>query len=193
MQCDVQSGCRRASTCQMHLISKPAASNPFCRPGVSYCSEQLSRHSAAHSDGLTSCSTLLLAPAGAQLPLLQDVSLYLPANQLGLIFGRSGAGKTTLLQLIAGLAEPTTGAISVTEPAAGTAAGNGAAPALGAKGSKFAQLKAAEAAKRRGGAGTQPPSVNGAAARSSAESGEQACSRWMHHCIIERAGELTGA
>lgn len=144
-----------------------------------------SMHPATHSNGLISRFPLLLAPAGAQLPLLQDVSLHLPANQLGLIYGRSGAGKTTLLQLIAGLAEPTTGAISVTAPAAGTAAGNGAVRSFGARGSKFAQLKAAEAAKRQGGAVTHPPPGNGAAAGRAAESGEKgACSRWMLHCII---------
>eukprot|EP00891_Asterochloris_glomerata_P001514 jgi/Astpho2/1514/fgenesh1_pm.00026_%23_16_t len=75
------------------------------------------RSQAAGAGVLTQGATLDVAslhyhPAGAQLPLLQDVSLHLPANQLGLIYGRSGAGKTTLLQLIAGLAEPTTGAIS---------------------------------------------------------------------------------
>ena len=217
MSADIASAClahaalpaaQRSIHCERCAICTPAArlhkhrpdasgscacsQHPFCRPDSSYRLEQLSRHSAAHSDGLPSRSSFPLAPTGAQLPLLQDVSLQLPANQLGLIYGRSGAGKTTLLQLIAGLAEPTTGTISVTAPAAGTAAGGGAAPSLGAKGSKFAQLKAAEAAKRRGGAGTHPPSVNGAAARRAAESGEQACSRGMHHCITERAGDLTG-
>ena len=192
---------QRSFHCNRYAVCTPAARLHKHRPGasdVSACSrhslqrrgclpdrpQQLSRHSSAHPDSLTSRSSFPLGPAGAQLPLLQDVSLHLPANQLGLIYGRSGAGKTTLLQLIAGLAEPTAGAISVTAPAAGTAAGGGAAPSLGAKGTKFAQLKAAEAAKRQGGAGTHPPSVNGATTTKAAESGEQVCSRGMHHRVI---------
>ena len=43
--------------------------------------------------------------------MLSDLSLQLPTNQLGLIYGRSGAGKTTLLQLLAGLTEPSSGQI----------------------------------------------------------------------------------
>ncbi|KAL3130860.1 hypothetical protein ABBQ38_000189 [Trebouxia sp. C0009 RCD-2024] len=50
-------------------------------------------------------------PAGSPVPLLTDLSLQLPANQLGLIYGRSGAGKTTLLQLLAGLTEGSSGRI----------------------------------------------------------------------------------
>lgn len=49
--------------------------------------------------------------AGSPEPLLSDLSLQLPANQLGLIYGRSGAGKTTLLQLLAGLTESSSGQI----------------------------------------------------------------------------------
>ena len=50
---------------------------------------------------------------GSPTALLTDVSLQLPANQLGLIYGRSGAGKTTLLQLLAGLTDTTSGRISL--------------------------------------------------------------------------------
>ena len=48
---------------------------------------------------------------GSPEPLLSDLNLQLPANQLGLIYGRSGAGKTTLLQLLAGLTESSSGLI----------------------------------------------------------------------------------
>ena len=51
--------------------------------------------------------------AGAQAPILDDVSLELPANSLGLVFGRSGAGKTTLLSAVAGLATPSAGGIAI--------------------------------------------------------------------------------
>ena len=67
--------------------------------------------------------------AGAPTPLLSSVSLDLPPNQLGLIFGRSGAGKTTLLQLVAGLAQQCGGAISFSGPpppvASTVSSGNG--------------------------------------------------------------------
>ncbi|XP_073013514.1 ABC transporter I family member 11, chloroplastic isoform X2 [Typha latifolia] len=52
-------------------------------------------------------------PPGTQNNLLNEVSLSLPEKKFGLIFGRSGSGKTTLLQLLAGLAEPTSGTICV--------------------------------------------------------------------------------
>ncbi|KAL0041839.1 hypothetical protein WJX79_006189 [Trebouxia sp. C0005] len=52
-------------------------------------------------------------PAGSPTALLTDLSLQLPANQLGLIYGRSGAGKTTLLQLLAGLTDTTSGRIAL--------------------------------------------------------------------------------
>ena len=55
----------------------------------------------------------VLALTGSPSPLLTGLSLELPANKLGLIYGRSGAGKTTLLQLLAGLTEPTSGKISL--------------------------------------------------------------------------------
>ena len=61
--------------------------------------------------------------AGAAAPLLQDVSLRLPANSLGLVYGRSGAGKTTLLNLVAGLARPSAGNICIAKEAGVMAAG----------------------------------------------------------------------
>ena len=79
---------------------------------------------AAHQNQCTSRS------AGAPAPLLTDVSLSLPPNKLGLVFGRSGAGKTTLLQLVAGLSQPTAGSISFSGPQAG-ANGAGAAAVAG--------------------------------------------------------------
>ena len=52
---------------------------------------------------------MLMLPMGA----LQDISLTMPANRMGLLYGRSGAGKTTLLNTLAGLTEPTSGEIEV--------------------------------------------------------------------------------
>ena len=71
-----------------------------------------------------------LSYAGAAAPLLQDVSLHLPANSLGLVYGRSGAGKTTLLNLVAGLAQPTAGEIFIAKDASNVAAGVGSLPTL---------------------------------------------------------------
>ena len=48
-------------------------------------------------------------PPGSDKPLLDSVSMKLPANQMGLIVGRSGSGKTTLLQLLSGLCEQSSG------------------------------------------------------------------------------------
>ncbi|MCO5567484.1 hypothetical protein L7F22_021177 [Adiantum nelumboides] len=52
-------------------------------------------------------------PPGIEVNLLDHVSFELPERSLGLIFGRSGSGKTTLLQVLAGLAVPTEGFITV--------------------------------------------------------------------------------
>ncbi len=57
-----------------------------------------------------------MLPAGAPHPLLRDIALDVAPNTLGLIFGRSGAGKTTLLQVIAGLAEQSSGGVSFSGP-----------------------------------------------------------------------------
>ncbi len=48
---------------------------------------------------------------GERLAALQGVHLALWAGRVAVLRGRSGAGKTTLLNLIAGLDEPTAGAL----------------------------------------------------------------------------------
>lgn len=55
-------------------------------------------------------------PAGVERPLLNSVSMLLPANRLGLVMGRSGSGKTTLLQLLAGFTEQDSGQVSIAPP-----------------------------------------------------------------------------
>jgi energy-coupling factor transport system ATP-binding protein len=49
-------------------------------------------------------------PASAR-PILQDLNLELPPQQLGLIVGASGSGKSTLLEILAGLASATSGGV----------------------------------------------------------------------------------
>jgi putative ABC transport system ATP-binding protein len=53
--------------------------------------------------------------AGEEVHALQDVDLKIPAGSLTAIKGPSGSGKTTLLNLVAGLDEPTTGAVRLGE------------------------------------------------------------------------------
>lgn len=50
-------------------------------------------------------------PAATPEPILKNINLELPPQQLGLIVGASGSGKTTILEILAGLAEPTKGEI----------------------------------------------------------------------------------
>ncbi|NJO71210.1 MAG: ATP-binding cassette domain-containing protein, partial [Oscillatoriales cyanobacterium RM1_1_9] len=50
-------------------------------------------------------------PPASNLAILANVSLELPAQQMGLIIGRSGSGKSTLLQILSGLAEQNQGQI----------------------------------------------------------------------------------
>ena len=56
-------------------------------------------------------------------PTLDDINLSIPKGQLTALIGRSGCGKSTLLQMIAGLLQPTEGAVrikahTVTKPSA---------------------------------------------------------------------------
>lgn len=50
-------------------------------------------------------------PPASPRAILQDISLELAPQQLGLIYGPSGSGKSTLLELMAGFAQPTQGSI----------------------------------------------------------------------------------
>lgn len=50
-------------------------------------------------------------PPASRVPILSEINLELPPQQMGLIIGRSGSGKSTLLEILAGLAEKTRGEI----------------------------------------------------------------------------------
>jgi energy-coupling factor transporter ATP-binding protein EcfA2 len=56
---------------------------------------------------------------GAAAPVLHDVSLEMQAGENALVLGDNGSGKSTLGRLIGGLAQPSSGAITIgTEPLA---------------------------------------------------------------------------
>lgn len=50
-------------------------------------------------------------PTASQKPILKSVNLEIAPKQMGLVIGPSGSGKTTLLEILAGLAERTSGDI----------------------------------------------------------------------------------
>ncbi|NJN30793.1 MAG: ABC transporter ATP-binding protein [Synechococcales cyanobacterium RM1_1_8] len=51
-------------------------------------------------------------PPATPQPILSGLTLTLPAQSLGLIIGPSGSGKTTLLEILAGLAQQTSGEVA---------------------------------------------------------------------------------
>jgi peptide/nickel transport system ATP-binding protein len=53
--------------------------------------------------------------AGEKVHALRDINLEIPAGSLSVIKGPSGSGKTTFLNLVAGLDEPTAGAVRLGE------------------------------------------------------------------------------
>lgn len=54
---------------------------------------------------------LIYHPPATPEPILKNINLELPTQNLGLIVGASGSGKTTILEILAGLAAPTKGEI----------------------------------------------------------------------------------
>ena len=63
-------------------------------------------------------------PDGQELLVLENVNLRLTSGQIVGLLGRSGSGKSTLLRLIAGLSEPSRGALNyLGKPVDGPAAG----------------------------------------------------------------------
>ncbi len=57
--------------------------------------------------------------AHGNTPVLRDISFAVPAGEAVVILGPSGVGKSTLLKLLAGLAAPDAGAVSVTDATSG--------------------------------------------------------------------------
>lgn len=74
---------------------------------------QQAQAAAGPSGAALAIQGLAYHPAGAPALILQDASMYLPGNSLGVVFGRSGSGKTTLLALLSGLLQQTQGEVHV--------------------------------------------------------------------------------
>lgn len=55
-------------------------------------------------------------PPSSDVPLLQDVTMEIDPNTLGLVYGCSGGGKSTLLHVLAGLSRETSGSVSFLGP-----------------------------------------------------------------------------
>ena len=60
---------------------------------------------------MLSLKNLSYHPPATPTPILKGINLELAPHELGLIIGPSGSGKTTLLEILAGLAEQTSGSI----------------------------------------------------------------------------------
>jgi putative ABC transport system ATP-binding protein len=57
--------------------------------------------------------SMRLSSGGREVPILDNISLDVPAKQFLAVVGPSGSGKSTLLGLIAGMDTPTSGTISL--------------------------------------------------------------------------------
>lgn len=62
---------------------------------------------------LWNISQQFIRPDGATVPVLTPISLAIPAGRFVTLIGPSGCGKTTVFNVIAGLQEPTTGAVLI--------------------------------------------------------------------------------
>jgi energy-coupling factor transport system ATP-binding protein len=60
---------------------------------------------------MLSLNNLSYHPPATPKPILKKINLQLKPQELGVIVGRSGSGKSTLLEILAGLAEKTSGDI----------------------------------------------------------------------------------
>ena len=71
------------------------------------------RLSRPHFDGNIEIKNLTYTFPGSTSPIINNLSLKIPAGQKIAIVGRMGSGKSTLSRLISGLIEPTEGAVMI--------------------------------------------------------------------------------
>jgi len=72
-----------------------------------------SRLSRPHLSGDVELKNVSYTFSGASSPIIQNLSLKIPAGQKLAIVGRMGSGKTTLLRLLTGLIEPSEGSVLI--------------------------------------------------------------------------------
>lgn len=72
---------------------------------------------AVQTSGAHVCMTSVsYHPPSSDVPLIQDVTMEIEPNTLGLVYGCSGGGKSTLLHVLAGLSRETSGTVSFLGP-----------------------------------------------------------------------------
>ncbi|WP_437605473.1 ABC transporter ATP-binding protein [Sorangium sp. So ce834] len=97
----------------------PAEDGPAAAPGFAAVAQGPGGGLAAALDGearrplAIELERVTFTPSGATRPVLDDVSLSIPAGAVVGICGRSGSGKSMLLRLLLRLDEPSSGAIAV--------------------------------------------------------------------------------
>jgi len=96
-------GARQAYRSLSSVMNDEADDNDGPRP----------RLSRPHLKGSVDLKDVSYTFPGANTPVVRSLSLNIPAGQKVAIVGRMGSGKSTLARLIAGLVEPTEGAVLV--------------------------------------------------------------------------------
>tara|TARA_B100000767_G_scaffold275416_1_gene312256 strand:+ start:1280 stop:3493 length:2214 start_codon:yes stop_codon:yes gene_type:complete len=71
------------------------------------------RLSRPHFDGAIELKNLTYTFPGSTSPIINNLSLKIPAGQKVAVVGRMGSGKSTISRLIAGLIEPTAGSVMI--------------------------------------------------------------------------------
>ena len=89
-------------------------STAFYRPIEDHTNRHLEVcHCSSNRRVALEVSHLSYRPVSAAAPVLNDVSLTLEENKIGLVIGPSGSGKSTLLHVIAGFSTSYTGSIKI--------------------------------------------------------------------------------
>jgi ATP-binding cassette subfamily C protein LapB len=95
-------GARQAYRSLASVMAEPAIT---AAPGA--------RLSRPNLHGTIELKNVSYAFPGASAPIIRDLTLKIPAGQKVAVLGRMGSGKSTLARLIAGLIEPTEGAVLI--------------------------------------------------------------------------------
>lgn len=96
-------GARQAYRSLSSVMNDESSDSDFARP----------RLSRPHLSGSVELKDVSYTFAGANSPVVRNLSLNIPAGQKVAIVGKMGSGKSTLARLISGLVEPSEGAVLV--------------------------------------------------------------------------------